>query len=114
MNNIDVNAKKIGRILAQLRSEQNLTQSEFGTKINISPTHISTVENGGACSLNTLLAICDGLNVSLSYVVNGHLRNNSRDNFLDLLDSCDEEDFDILFSVAETLVRRKRNEFVIV
>lgn len=108
MNNINIDYKKIGRILAQIRNEQNLTQNDFGNLINISPTHISTVENGGSCSLNTLLAICDGLNVSLPYVVCGHLRNNNRDNFIDLLDFCDEDDFEVLFTIAQTLVRRKK------
>ena len=105
---MNINTKKIGRILAELRSEQNLTQYEFGSLINISPTHISTVENGGSYSLNTLLSICDGLNISLAYVVCGNLRNNKRDNFIDLLDFCDEDDFEVLLAVAETLVRRKK------
>lgn len=64
MNNVKVDAVKIGSHIVKLRKEQHLTQEELGRKIHISSTHISTVENGGSYSLNTLISICDGLNTS--------------------------------------------------
>lgn len=36
----------IGERIKELRKKNNLTQSEFGSKIAISQTHISKIENG--------------------------------------------------------------------
>lgn len=107
MSNIKINTSKIGSHIVQLRKEQHLTQAEFGEKINISPTHISTVENGGSYSLNTLITICDGLNARLDYILYGNIRDNSKDNLIDLLNLCTDKDIAILESIAHTLIENR-------
>lgn len=57
-----INPVEIGSTLSKIRKNNKLTQLQLSEKISISPTHISTVENGGSYSLDTLLAICNGLN----------------------------------------------------
>lgn len=104
MSNIKINAAKIGSHIVELRKEQHLTQNALGEKIHISPTHISTVENGGSYSLNTLIAICDGLNTRLDYVLYGNIRDNHKDNLIDLLNLCTDRDIRILEAVAHTLI----------
>lgn len=104
MNNIKINATKIGSHIVKLRKEQHLTQEGLGEKISISPTHISTVENGGSYSLHTLIAICDGLNTRLDYVLYGNIRDNKKDNLIDLLNLCTDKDIAVLEAVARTLI----------
>lgn len=109
ISNIDINTRKIGSRLARIRKEQKLTQIELGEKINISSTHISTVENGGSYSLSTLITICDGLNVPLDYIIYGNIRNNNKDNLIDLLNICNDKEISILLSVAQTLIDNQEN-----
>ena len=104
MSNIKINRTKIGSHIVKLRKEQHLTQESLGKKIHISPTHISTVENGGSYSLNTLITICDGLDTRLDYILYGNIRDNSKDNLIDLLNLCTDKDIAILESVAHTLI----------
>lgn len=106
---ISINALKIGRQLAKLRKEKKLTQEELGRKINISSNHISTVENGGSYSLNTLIAICDGLDTTLDYVIYGNIRSDNRDNLVDLLNLCNDREISILFAVAKALLDGREN-----
>lgn len=107
INTLKINTKKIGSHIVQLRKEQHLTQSDLGNKIHISPTHISTVENGGSYSLSTLIAICDGLGTRLDYVLYGNIRDNSKDNLMDLLNLCTDKDISILEAVAQTLIENR-------
>lgn len=109
MNNVKVDAVKIGSHIVKLRKEQHLTQEELGRKIHIASTHISTVENGGSYSLNTLISICDGLNTRLDYVLYGEIRDNNKDNLIDLLNLCTEKEISILESVAKTLIENRDN-----
>ena len=109
MNNVKVDAVKIGSHIVKLRKEQHLTQEELGRKIHISSTHISTVEKGGSYSLNTLISICDGLNTRLDYVLYGEIRDNNKDNLIDLLNLCTEKEISILESVAKTLIENRDN-----
>lgn len=107
MNNIKINTVNIGSHIVKLRKEQHLTQEKLGERINISPTHISTVENGGSYSLNTLITICDGLNTRLDYVLYGNIRDNGKNNLIDLLNLCTNKDIAILEAVAHTLIENK-------
>lgn len=104
MSNIKINTVKIGSHIVKLRKEQHLTQEKLGELIHISPTHISTVENGGSYSLNTLITICDGLGTRLDYILYGDIRDNSTDNLIDLLNLCTDKDIAILEAVAHTLI----------
>lgn len=103
-SNIKIDARKIGSHIVQLRKEKHLTQESLGEIINISPTHISTVENGGSYSLHTLINICDGLGTRLDYVLYGNIRDNNKDNLLDLINLCTDKEIAVLEAVARTLI----------
>lgn len=107
-SNIKIDSRKIGSHIVQLRKEKHLTQEALGELINISPTHISTVENGGSYSLQTLINICDGLDARLDYVLYGNIRNNNKDNLLDLINLCSENEIAVLEAVARTLIENRK------
>lgn len=107
MSNVKINTIKIGSHIVKLRKEQHLTQEDLGKIVHISPTHISTVENGGSYSLNTLISICDGLNTRLDYILYGNIRDNHKDNLMDLLNLCTDKDISILEAVARTLIENR-------
>lgn len=104
MNNVKINTVKIGSHIVKLRKEKNLTQEDLSRIIHVSPTHISTVENGGSYSLNTLITICDGLNTRLDYVLYGNIRDNNKDNLIYLLNLCTDKDIKVLEAIARTLI----------
>lgn len=107
MSNIKINTRNIGSHIVKLRKDQHLTQDDSGKIIHISPTHISTVENGGSYSLNTLITICDGLDARLDYILYGNIRDNNKDNLIDLLNLCTDKDIVLLEAIAHTLIENR-------
>ena len=63
---------KIGKFIAQLRKEKNLTQNEFAQKLSITDRAISKWENGrGLPELGLLLPLCEVLEVSVNELLSG-------------------------------------------
>lgn len=104
---IEINYRKIGSRIAQCRKEKKLTQAQLGEIVNLSKNHISTVENGGSYSLDTLLVICDALDVTPDYVLSGTIRKSRKDDFADVLKLCNEWEASVLLSFAETLLENR-------
>ena len=63
---------KIGRFIAQLRKEQNMTQLELATKIGVTDRAISKWENGrGLPDLSLIKPLCEALNISVNELLCG-------------------------------------------
>ena len=63
---------KIGKFIAQLRKEKNLTQNELAQKLSITDRAISKWENGrGLPELGLLLPLCEVLEVSVNELLSG-------------------------------------------
>ena len=43
-----MNQEKIGRFIAELRKEKNMTQKELANKLNVTDRAVSKWENGGS------------------------------------------------------------------
>jgi UDP-N-acetylglucosamine 1-carboxyvinyltransferase len=64
--------EKIGQLIAQVRQERGLTQSEFATQLKTSQSAVNRIEHGGQnLSLVTLGRISDVLNKQLISVSTG-------------------------------------------
>lgn len=64
--------EEIGKRIAQLRKEHNMTQEQLAEKLDISIKHCSCVERGVASlSLERLVDLCDILDTSLDYLIRG-------------------------------------------
>lgn len=63
---------KIGKFIAQLRKEQNMTQLELATKLGITDRAISKWENGrGLPDLSLIGPLCDILCISINELLSG-------------------------------------------
>lgn len=104
---MNVNYRKMGSRIAQRRKEKQLTQSQLGELVNLSKNHISNVESGGSYSLDTLLVICDALEITPDYVLYGTIRNNRAEDFKDILKLCNDWETSVLLSFAELLINSR-------
>lgn len=67
-----MNQDKIGKFIAKLRKEKNMTQSELAEKIGVSINAVSKWERGlNFPDVSLYKKICDELNVSIEELING-------------------------------------------
>ncbi len=72
MNNESVLLNEVGLRLSQIRKKLGLTQTEFGSRLNVSPATISGVENGGTPpSFEIIYNLVNKLDVNIYYFLNG-------------------------------------------
>lgn len=61
-----------GKRIREVRKMNGLTQEEFSRKVNISTTHIGSIERGfKGCSIELLVDIAIAFNVSLDFLILG-------------------------------------------
>ena len=61
-----------GKRIREVRKKNGLTQEEFASKVNISTTHIGSIERGlKGCSIELLVDIAIAFNVSLDFLILG-------------------------------------------
>lgn len=66
--------KAIGRRIATVRREMNLSQKDLAAKINILNNHLSNIETGkSAPGFATFLDICTILNADVTYIIGGDI-----------------------------------------
>ena len=66
--------KAIGRRIATVRREMNLSQKDLAAKINISNNHLSNIETGkSAPGFATYLDICTIINSDVTYIIGGDI-----------------------------------------
>lgn len=102
------------------RKELKMKQTELAETLGISNNHMSSIENGHQKpSLDTLIGICNCLNVSPDYFLLGamHAYNVPQD-ILDQLRLCSPEDIELAKDFIELLVKRnstsqKKNDYIL-
>lgn len=104
---VEIDYRKIGRRMAQRRKDLKLTQANLAEIVKLSKNHISNVESGGSYSLDTLLVICDALNITPDYVLFGTIRNDKREDFADVLKLCSEWEVSVLLDFAQVLINNR-------
>lgn len=63
---------RLGRRLSQLREKRGLSQTQLADMADIGRAHLSQIENGGvAARIDTLYAIAEALEVTLSELLAG-------------------------------------------
>ncbi|MGN0291336.1 MAG: helix-turn-helix domain-containing protein [Lachnospiraceae bacterium] len=68
--NNDIDFKAIGSKLREIRTSKGLTQEYVATIANVNVSHISNIENNRVkISLQTLVFICNALNVTVDFVL---------------------------------------------
>jgi len=98
----------IGERLKKARIKKGLTQEQLAEKIDVSIAFLSRVERGSShINLKRLNQICDILEVSEGYVLNG--ADSKQENYLskefsELLKKCSPEKQKMIYEIAKTIV----------
>ena len=67
-----MNQDKIGKFIAELRKDKNMTQIELAEKLGVSDRSVSKWENGrGMPDLSLFKPLCDVLDISINELLNG-------------------------------------------
>ena len=100
-----MNQERIGKFIKITRKENNLTQEELASRIDISITHMSHIETGNKkLSLQVLVDIANELNVTTDELLfdKEKLDNNSiKPEIQNILNSCSLEESKVLHEVLK-------------
>ena len=102
-----LNYSIIGMRLKQARIDKKLTQEKLAEELDVSVAYVSRVERGSTeIGLKRLDEICDLLDVSLTYALDGaSTRDSSYLNtaFSDLFKNCPTEKIDFIYKVSQVI-----------
>lgn len=98
----------MGKRIAMRRNELGLSQLEFAEKINISNNHLSSIERGKQKpSFETFLLICQHLETTPNYLINGILSpGDIPKQIIDNLRLCNSKDVELIREMSEILIKR--------
>lgn len=98
----------IGERIKEARRAKNLTQEALSEQMDLSVAFLSRIERGSShINLKRLNQICDILEVSEGYILNG--ADSTKKNYLDkefseLLKKCTPEKQKMIYEIAKTIV----------
>ena len=97
----------IGQRIKQARLAKNYTQDELSEKLDVSIAFLSRVERGSShINLNRLHQLCNLLDVSEGYILNGassDSENYLTQEFNDLIKSCTADKQRLIYKVAKII-----------
>lgn len=98
--------KEIGARIKRRRKSCGLNQSELAEAIDISNTHMSSIENGRQHpSIYVLIRISEQLNTTPDYFLLGNIRSNSVPlNIIDKIKLCDPEYLPLIDSLINSVI----------
>lgn len=104
----------IGSRIKQARLSKGMTQEDLASKIDISVAFLSRVERGSShINLKRLNQLCDLLDVSEGYLLNGAASNSENyldKEFTDLIKSVSPETQKLIYNVAKTIVDTQKEQ----
>lgn len=102
-----LNYSIIGMRLKQARIDKKLTQENLAEKLDVSVAYVSRIERGSTeIGLKRLAEICNLLEVSLAYILEG--ASSESDSYLntafsDLFKNCPSEKIDLIYKIAKVI-----------
>ena len=97
---MEINYKELGERIAKRRKVLNLTQDDVAEATGLSNNHISNIENNHSIpSIETLLKICEALDITPDYFLLGIFRH-TNDSLLSQINQkinlCDEKNLELV------------------
>ena len=110
---MDIQYDVIGSRIRLRRKELNLKQCQVAEQLNISNNHMSSIENGREKpSLETLLGICNILNVTPDYLLLGNMHTDDiSQDILNGLRLCNKADLSLARDIIELLIKRNQTNW---
>lgn len=100
--------KIIGERIKKARRNKGLTQEKLSNKMGVSIAFFSRIERGSSqLSLKRLSEICNILDVSEGYILNGATEDSElylNNDFKELLDKCTDKQKKMIYEVAKTII----------
>lgn len=105
---MELDRKEMGRRIAKRRRKMGIKQNKLAESIGVNPTHLSSIEAGRVTpSLEVLVKICDELEVTPDYLLEGAMHsNNVPQAIVEHLRLCKEEDIDLAREIVRLLADR--------
>ena len=104
----------IGSRIKEARLAKNMTQEDLAEQIDISVAFLSRVERGNShINLKRLNQICDILDVSEGYILNGAASNQKNyldKEFAELLKACSPEKQKLIYNVAKVIAESEQKQ----
>jgi len=111
---MEIDYKAIGKRIKIARIKADLTQENLAETINLSPTHLSNIENGSTkVSLSSIVKIANALSVTADDLLCENVikaRVQFEKNIEELLKDCDDYEIRILRDVLEALKTTLRKD----
>lgn len=108
-----INYKSIGKQIQKARIKQNLTQEYISEKLDVTPAHISKIENGkGKLSLSLLINIANLLNVSANYLLSDNLVHSEKykiEEINSVIQNCNQKELDAILPILEAVIASFKN-----
>lgn len=110
---MELDYKKIGKRIKIARIQADLTQERLAELVELSPSHMSNIENGATKpSLTSLVDIANALSVTPDDLLCDnafHARPQFEDDLQELLDNCDNYEIRVVKDVLCALLPSLRN-----
>ena len=102
---MELDRKELGRRIAKRRKEKKIRQYKLAGDIGVDPTHLSSIEAGRVTpSLEVLVKICDLLEVTPDYLLEGTMHsNNVPKQIEEHLRLCKDEDVELVAEICRLL-----------
>lgn len=101
-----INYKAIGERIKEIRIKKNLTQEHVAETCDVSPQHISNIENGKTkLSLGLLVQIANCLNVSVDELLSDVVNRSEMivlKEVKEVFDNCNPEEIRLLLKILKT------------
>ena len=111
---MELDYKAIGKRIKIARIKADLTQENLAEKVNISPTHLSNIENGTTrVSLSTIVALANALKTTVDDFLCDNIvyaKPQFERDIADLLAECDSYEIRVVKDMAETLIGTLRRD----
>lgn len=89
----------LGQNIREIRTSLNLTQDKFSEMLNITPNHLSKIENGNVgITVDTIINICKITNCSPTFLFKGIIQFSNIIDKFELLDARDKDVIEKLIS----------------
>ena len=110
IKNVDFNFKEMGRRIHNRRKEKGYTQGKLSDITGISPSQISSAENGSRMlSIEALIAICAALDASPDYFLLGiNHKYNMPKNIEETMKLLSVGDMEFIMKIANILIERNK------
>jgi len=103
----DIETRRIGAKIKEIRRKRGMSQKELASKANISLSHMSEIETGRqVLMLPTFIRIIDALNISANEILkcsDGETIRLYESELLELLSGCSNDQFDSILRIIKEI-----------